>query len=126
MRLCRIDENVATVSEESDIEDVAALLEDPTARTILTETSVQPMSANALTERCDASGPTVYRRLDDLRACDLLAERTRPDPEDGHHRTVYSTNLERIAVELDGGELHLEIDRREDMADRFTRLIEEM
>jgi DNA-binding transcriptional ArsR family regulator len=112
------------VSEDSDIEAVAAVLEDETARTILTETSLEPMSANTLSERCDASKPTVYRRLEDLRELDLLVEQTKPDPDGGHHSTVYSTNMDRIAVELRDGKLRLEIDRREDIADRFTRLIE--
>ena len=102
----------------------AAALEDATARTILTQTSLEPMSATTLSERCDASKPTVYRRLDDLRELDLLVEQTEPDPEGGHHRTVYATNMERITVELRDGEVHLSVDRRPDIADRFTRLIE--
>lgn len=114
------------MSEECDVETIGALLEDPTVRTILTETSQEPMPASTLSERCDASEPTVYRRLDDLRECDLLHERTRLDPVDGHHRTVYSTNLRRITIDLDEGTLHLRVDRREDMADRFTRLVEGM
>jgi len=112
------------VSEDCEIEAVAAMLEDATARTILTQTSLEPMSANTLSERCDASKPTVYRRLEDLRELDLLVEQTEPDPEGGHHRTVYSTNMDRITVELRDGELHLSVDRREDIADRFTQLIE--
>ena len=114
------------MSEECDVETIGSLLEDPTVRTILTETSREPMSATTLSERCTASQPTVYRRLEDLRECELLVERTQPDPEGGHHRTVYTTNLRRIAVDLEDGTLHLRIERREDMADRFTRLIEGM
>lgn len=114
------------VNEECDVETIGALLEDPTARTILLETSQEPMSASTLSEYCDASQPTVYRRLDDLRDCDLLVERTRPDPERGHHRTLYVTNLRRITVRLREGTMTLRIDRREDIADRFTRLIEGM
>ncbi len=112
------------MSEDSDLEAVAALLEDKTARRILTETSSQPMSASDLSERCEASTPTVYRRLDDLRECDLLVETMEPDPSGGHHHTLYSTNLERIVVEVENGSLRLEIDRRETMADRFTRIVE--
>ncbi|SNZ12147.1 Helix-turn-helix domain-containing protein [Natronoarchaeum philippinense] len=112
------------MSEDCEIEAVAAVLEDGTARTILTQTSLEPMSATTLSERCDASKPTVYRRLDDLRELDLLVEQTEPDPEGGHHQTVYATNMERITVELRDGELHLSVDRRPDIADRFTRLIE--
>ncbi|WP_313694390.1 helix-turn-helix domain-containing protein [Halorarum halobium] len=112
------------MSEEPDIETVAGLLADETARAILTRTSQEPMSASTLKRRCDASGPTIYRRLERLQDCDLIVERTRPDPERGHHRKVYAPNLRTLTVELVGGELRLELDRREDMADRFTRLVE--
>lgn len=112
------------MSEDDEIERLAAVLEDPTARTILTEASREPVSATTLSERCDVSEPTIYRRLDDLRECDLLVERTKLDPDGGHHRTMYSTNLERITVELRDGELALQVQRREDPADRFTRLVE--
>ena len=112
------------MSEEPDVETIGALLEDPTVRTILTQTSQEPMSATTLSDRCDASKPTVYRRLDDLRECGLLVERTKPDPEGGHHRTVYATNLERITIELEDDGLSLRIDRQTDIADRFTDLIE--
>ncbi|THE66349.1 ArsR family transcriptional regulator [Salinadaptatus halalkaliphilus] len=114
------------MSEERPLEDLAALLEDETARRILTEIYRTPMSASALSERCDASKPTVYRRLEDMRRCELLVEQTRPDPDHGHHHTVYATNLERIVVELDDEGIEFRIDRREPMADRFTKLIEEM
>jgi len=114
------------VSEDDEIERLAAVLEDPTARTILTEASREPVSATTLSERCDVSEPTVYRRLEDLRECNLLVERTKLDPDGGHHRTMYSTNLERITVELREGQLELQVQRREDPADRFTRLVEGM
>lgn len=116
----------ATVSEDPELATVAGLLADETARTILAETSIKPMSASRLTERCAASNPTIYRRLESLRACDLLVERTRLDPDRGHHRTVYATNFRRVTVELRDGEFAFDLDRREDMADRFTRLVEEM
>ena len=118
--------NAHTVSEECGLDDLAALLEDPTARAILTETVREPMSARTLSEHCDASEPTIYRRLEDLRECELLVERTRLDTDGGHHHNLYATNLERIVVELDGDGFSFRIDRRESMADRFTRLIEGM
>ncbi len=112
--------------DEPDIETVAGLLEDQTVREILTETSREPMSARTLKDRCDASGPTIYRRLERLREADFVVERTRPDPDDGHHRQVYAPNLDRITIDLGDGTLSIQITRRERMADRFTRLIEEM
>ena len=114
------------MSDDRPLEELAALLEDETARRILTEIYREPLSASALSERCDVSKPTVYRRLEDMRRCDLLVERTRLDTDRGHHHTVYATTLERIVVEIDDGGLEFRIDRREPMADRFTRLIEEM
>ncbi|WP_436925829.1 helix-turn-helix domain-containing protein [Halosimplex amylolyticum] len=114
------------MSEDPDLETVAGLLEDETARAILTETSQEPMSASTLAERCDASGPTIYRRLERLRDSGLVVERTEPDPAGGHHRKVYAPNLRRVTVELRDGSFAIDIDRREDMADRFTRLIEGM
>jgi DNA-binding transcriptional ArsR family regulator len=109
-----------------DIETVAGLLEDQTVREILTKTSQEPMSARALKDHCDASGPTIYRRLERLRDTDFVVEQTRPDPDSGHHRQVYAPNLDRITIELDEGTLSMQITHRERMADRFTRLIEEM
>lgn len=111
---------------ECDAGTIGELLADPTARTILKETSQEPMTARTLSEHCDASRPTVYRRLDDLRECGLLVERTKVDPSDGHHRTVYATNLRRLTVDVDDGTLTVTVERREDLADRFTRLIEGM
>lgn len=112
------------MSGDEEIERIAAVLEDPTARTILTETSQEPMSATTLSDRCGVSEPTIYRRVEDLRDCDLLVERPELDPDGGHHRTLYATNFERVTVELQNGQLDVHVDRREDPADRFTRLIE--
>ncbi len=114
------------MSEECSIEEVAALLEDETVRTILTETSIEPMSATALSERCGVSEPTIYRRIDDLQACNLVEEQTRPDPTGGHHHKVYTPRLERVTVELTNGGLTIEVARTRDVADRFTELIEGM
>lgn len=110
--------------EDCDVETIGALLANPTALTILRKTSTQPMSARRLSDHCEASQPTVYRKLDELRECGLLVERTKPDPAAGHHRTVYATNLRRIVVQVDDGTVTLRIDRQEDIADRLTRFVE--
>lgn len=115
------------MSEESpDIETVGSLLQDQTVREILTKTSQEPMSATTLKEHCDASGPTIYRRLERLQEADFVVERTRLDPDGGHHRQVYAPNLKRITINLEDGSLSMQITPREQMADRFTRLIEDM
>lgn len=113
------------VSEDSDVAAVAGLLEDDTARRILIETRTRPMSATELSERCGVSESTIYRRVEELAAQDLIEEGTRPD-EDGHHYTVYAARADRLVFEATDDGFALEVSRRETPGDRFTRLVEEM
>jgi len=114
------------VSEETDPEEVLAVLDDEYALAILTETSVEPMSASTLSDRCDASLPTIYRRLDRLEECHLVTESTELAP-DGNHFSVYRANLDRLVLTLDDGDVDVEITyREEDVADKFTRMWEGM
>lgn len=83
------------------------------------------MTAEELAAHCDVSGPTVYRRLEDLRELDLLEERGRAD-EDGHHRSVYRSTFDSVTIDLEGGEYVVELVRREPMADRLTDIVEEL
>jgi DNA-binding transcriptional ArsR family regulator len=115
------------VSGESSLPTVLDLLSDEYARAILSATSEEPMSAKDLSERCDASLPTVYRRIDQLTDADLLDERTQLRRDGNHHR-VYTATLHRFALELEDGEFTADLERRdggsEDVADRFTRMWE--
>jgi predicted transcriptional regulator len=112
-----------SASEDAGLPEVVSLLDDEVARTILTETSVKPMAASELGERCDASLPTIYRRLDALEEAELVASRTRVDP-DGDHYEVYAARFDRLLVELERGSFRTELTLLEDPADRFTRLFE--
>jgi predicted transcriptional regulator len=112
------------MSDDSDLDDVVDLLDDEYARAILRATSVQPLSADELSEQCDMSPPTVYRRLDRLQEQDLVAAQQQLDP-DGHHYEVYAARLSRVTIDLDRGEFDLDVERTEqDAADRFTELFE--
>jgi len=103
---------------------VISLLDDEYARAILVESSREALSASALADRCDASEPTVYRRIEQLREYDLVVEQQQLDPE-GHHYKTYRTRVERVTVEIEDGEYSIDVSRREvDAADRFTRLFE--
>lgn len=117
------------MSEDCDEAEVLALLEDRYARAILTETSAEPMSAQQLSERCDASEATIYRRVERLKACDLVEEQVQPQA-DGHHYRTFASRLESVTVEFEEGNRTLELEHREppavDPADRFTRLWEEL
>jgi DNA-binding transcriptional ArsR family regulator len=105
--------------------DVAGLLEDEYARTILIHTSSRPMSANELAEHCDASPPTIYRRIDRLREHDLVTSDQELDP-DGHHYEVFEANLQQVTIELDEDGFDVQLEHQTDPADRFTDLFEEL
>lgn len=119
--------DASIVSEECDDREVLALLNDEYARAVLTETSAEPMSAKTLSERCDASLTTIYRRIDRLKECDLVEEQLQPQP-DGNHYKVFVARLDSFAVEFEDGEMHTELERAEaeDPADRFTEMWEEL
>jgi predicted ArsR family transcriptional regulator len=110
------------VSEEPGLETVVGLLDDEHARTILAATSVEPLSASQLAERCDTSRQTVYRRLERLEVADLVTSRTQLR-EDGHHDTVYRATLARLSVGLKDGEFTFDLERtRPDLSDELTTL----
>lgn len=112
------------MSEESDVQAIGALLEDEYAHAILIHTSRQNMSAPELSEACDASVSTIYRRIERLQEYDLLDEQLQLD-RDGHHYNTYTARLERIEIELVNGSFELQVTYREETAaDRFTDLFE--
>lgn len=111
--------------EEEEIRAIASLLADECTQTILTETVIEPMSADELSERCEASPQTVYRRLDRLVDYDLVEEYLQPD-SGGHHYKVYSATLDSVVVSLSPEGFELSVSHRDRMADRFTQFIDEV
>ncbi|MFC3957052.1 ArsR/SmtB family transcription factor [Halovivax cerinus] len=114
------------MSEDHDIEELLSLLDDEYARLILIETSKQPMSAKELAAACDASLPTIYRRIDRLSDRGLVSERTE-FVDEGRHYSVYEATLERVVIELGDGDLTGSVSTRaSDPADRFTSMWEDL
>lgn len=112
------------MSGDSDVRNIGSLLEDEYAHAILIQTSQQEMSALELSEACDASVSTIYRRIERLQEYDLLDEHLQLD-RGGHHYNTYTARLERIEIELVEGEFELSVTYREaNAADRFTDLFE--
>ncbi|WP_336022189.1 ArsR/SmtB family transcription factor [Halobellus salinisoli] len=105
--------------------DVFALLDDEYARGILRATNGKPMPARQLAEELDASRSTVYQRIEQLQAVDLLIESTDLSPN-GHHRSVYEAQLDRIVVELTEDDFEVTVTRRDHPADRFTDIWENL
>ncbi|WP_049927156.1 winged helix-turn-helix domain-containing protein [Halopiger goleimassiliensis] len=111
-----------SVNEDLDLTDITALLDDDYVLSIIVATSVEPLSAKELGERCDLSVTSIYRRVDRLRRFDLLKERTRPRC-DGHHETVYVSALDRFELTIDEGELDWTVDRTsDDVADELSQM----
>ncbi|SEO73784.1 Helix-turn-helix domain-containing protein [Halogranum amylolyticum] len=113
------------MSDDPDDAAVFRLLHDEYARAILTATSRDAMSARELADICDASLPTVYRRVDDLVAQGLVVEDTELDPT-GNHYTTYEAAVEHIDIDIDNGEIDVTITQESDAADRFTRVWEDI
>ncbi|MDS0222038.1 winged helix-turn-helix domain-containing protein [Haloarcula sp. S1AR25-5A] len=90
------------MAEDPSPTEVFALLDDEYARALLAATSHRPMTATELSNDCDMSLSTVYRRLDALEDCGLVAARTRL-ADDGHHPDVYEAQMDELTVCLTDG-----------------------
>ena len=111
-----------SVSEAPDLATVVDLLDDEHVRSILAATSAEPLSATELSERCDVSPSSIYRRVERLTEAGLLDDRTRPRA-DGHHETVYVAALDRFELVVGDGDLEWTVERRRrDVADELTRM----
>jgi predicted transcriptional regulator len=113
------------VDDERSIEDVLDTIGDQHARTVLAAISREPRSAKELSEVCDLSLPTIYRRLEILEEHDLVTERTTV-AEDGNHYNVYECNFDSTVIRLEDDEYDVRIYRRENLPDRFTRLWDDL
>ena len=107
-------------------DEVFALLDDAYARSLLSATSHQPMTAPELSEQCNMSKSTVYRRLNTLEECGLVRATHVPDP-DGNHKKRYKSQLDELVVSLDEGEFNVNLQTAtqvQEFADAFTDLWE--
>lgn len=112
------------MSEDRELEAITAFLEDEYAREILAQTSIEPMSAETLADRCNASSVTIYDRIERLSERDLLQSQQQLDPN-GHHYKTYEARLERVEISLHDGQYEIEVTRAEPTAaDRFSSLVD--
>ena len=114
------------MAEDCPPDEVFALLDDEYARSLLSATSHEPMTAPELNNQFEMSKSTVYRRLNKLEECGLVSVVHVPDP-DGNQRKQYEAQLDELTVSLDEGEFELDIQtttRTQEFADTFTDLWE--
>lgn len=109
----------------ADPSDIFQALADEYARRILVAADGNPMTAKDLSERCDASLTTVYRRVSMLQDHGLV-EKRRTVGADGSHRSVFETTLEGFTVELADGTLEMTVETRDELADNFVSLWSDM
>jgi predicted transcriptional regulator len=114
-----------SVIDEADADEILALLDDQYAQLILQQTRNNAMSAKEISNTCDISISTVYRRTERLIECGLLAEQ-RVARSDGNHYSLYEARLDELTVSLtdDGFEITVLEKATGDLADRFTDMWE--
>jgi DNA-binding transcriptional ArsR family regulator len=113
------------VTGEADPDEIFALLDDQYAQAILKQTRNNAMSAKEISETCEISISTVYRRTERLIECGLLAEQ-RVAQSDGNHYSLYEAQLDELTVCLtdDGFDVTVSGKATGDLADRFTEMWE--
>lgn len=103
---------------------VVDLLSDDYVWAILEATREEAKSVKAISDDCGADRSTIYRRLEQLEDVEFVEDRQELDP-DGHHYKSYAANLEAVTVRLEEDDgFDVQVERREEPADRFTRLFE--
>lgn len=100
---------------------VLGLLGDGYVQRILVATSEEPKSAKELSDQLDAAQSTIYDRTGKMVTHRLLVERTRI-MEDGSHHSVYEVNVDHLDIDVESGELRVQVQTRESPADRFTNI----
>jgi predicted transcriptional regulator len=113
------------VSKAWDPNDIFDVLASEDVRQILVATSVRPMSAKELADICDRSLATIYRRIQAMEDYDLLSEELTRDP-DGTQYNEYRSDLNEITINVDEGQLNVNIDIERDTVDQFAELIEDL
>lgn len=115
------------VTDEADEGEILTLLEDQYAQVILQQTRNNAMSAKEISEACDISISTVYRRTERLIECGLLAEQ-RVTRADGNHCSLYEARVDELTIRLtdDGFEITISEKPTGDLADRFTEMWESL
>lgn len=102
-------------------DELLELLGEARVRQILAATSHEPLSVKELSDECDVVLSTIYRRVEDMTAHDLLVEQTRIE-SDGSHHSVYEANIDHLDVDIDDGAIEVTVHVREDAAQRFSRI----
>lgn len=95
------------------------------SRRILAAASVRPLSARELDQVCDASLPTIYRRINVLLDYELLSEEQVVD-SNGKQYKQYRTDLKEIHIKVKDGGFNVNVEVRKDAVDKFGELFRDL
>ncbi|MFQ3319022.1 MAG: putative transcriptional regulator [Natronomonas sp.] len=109
------------MSRDDSADELLELLGEERVRQIIAATSREPLSAKELSDECDVALSTIYRRVEDMIAHDLLVERTQIQ-SDGSHHSLYEANVDHLNIEVNDGAIEVRMQVREDAAERFSRI----
>lgn len=113
------------MSNQWDPGGIFEVLASDESRRILAAASVRPLSAKEFEQICDASLPTIYRRIGVLVEYDMLSEEQVVDTEGGHSKQ-YATDLQEINVRVEDGEFTVNLEIRKDTVDKFGELFRDL
>ena len=113
------------MSNQWDPGGIFEVLASDESRRILAAASVRPLSAKEFEQICDASLPTIYRRIGVLVEYDMLSEEQAVDIEGGHSKQ-YATDLQEVNVRIEDGEFTVDLEIRKDTVDKFGELFRDL
>ena len=110
-----------TTGDNSQSAALFELFADDYSREILLAADEAPQTAKELSQRCDASLATIYRRISTLQEHDLIRVHSTVG-SGGEHKQLFETTIETLHVAISDGELELSVETRDELADNFTTL----
>ncbi|UWG51614.1 Transcriptional regulator containing HTH domain,ArsR family [Halalkaliarchaeum sp. AArc-CO] len=113
------------MSKQWDPDGIFEVLACKESRRILAAASVRPVTAKELDRLCDASLPTIYRRVNVLVEYDMLSEERIVGP-DNEQSKQYSTDLEEIRVTVADGDVDVNVEIKKDTVEKFGELFEDL
>ncbi|MGA3296509.1 MAG: helix-turn-helix domain-containing protein [Candidatus Bathyarchaeia archaeon] len=110
------------VNDEVAKQRILSAMADQYSRKILTATVNEPVSALDLSKRYQIPITTVYRRIEELVEAGLIAAVKSGRTADGKWYDLYRSLLRRIDVGFENGDVWIEAEVNEHVADKFTRM----
>ena len=110
------------VREEETKQRILMAIADEYSRNILMRTRDAPVSALVLSKNYGIPITTVYRRIEELVQAGLLGAVKSSRTSDGKWYELYRSLLRRIQVSFDEGNMQVEVEINDHIADKFTRV----